>query len=191
MLIYGVANPAGEHGNYNGLYLRDVEIDDMIKKGSLKGKPVKIEHRGVDIGKIISAFKDDKKQLVCVIEVSDHEIEGAIAQEWIKDNTIKDLSLGYTVDIDKKEDRLKAVGKNVMEVSLVKKGARENCHIYTNEIYKNRDDGKDRVVAETVVETVEKPVAETVAEPVTDTITKEPELKRPRLEDWKYLLNTE
>lgn len=133
MLIYGVANPAGEHGNYNGLYLKDAEIDEMVKKGTLRNKPVKIEHRGVNIGSIVSAFKDDKKQLVCVIEINDNELEGAIAQEWIKDNTIKELSLGYTVDIDKKDDRLKAMGKNVVEVSLVKKGARENCHIYGND----------------------------------------------------------
>lgn len=130
MLIYGVVNPAGEHGNYNGLYLKDSEIDEMVRKGALRDKPVKIEHRGVSIGSIVSAFKDDKRQLVCVMEIKDDEIEGAIAQGWLRDNQIRELSLGYTVDIDKKDDRLKAVGKNVVEVSLVKKGARDNCYIY-------------------------------------------------------------
>eukprot|EP00960_Hanusia_phi_P071423 767551-Hanusia_phi.AAC.4 len=133
MLIYGVANPQGEHGNYNGLYLRDVEINDMVKNRSLIGKPVKIEHKGVDVGKIVSAFKDEQGQLVCVLEIEDNEIEGAVARRWVQDGTIKDLSLGYLVNVDKKDDRLKAVGKEVMEVSLVKKGARERCHILRDE----------------------------------------------------------
>eukprot|EP00960_Hanusia_phi_P060197 764432-Hanusia_phi.AAC.5 len=115
MLIYGVANPQGEHGNYNGLYLRDVEINDMVKNRSLIGKPVKIEHKGVDVGKIVSAFKDEQGQLVCVLEIEDNEIEGAVARRWVQDGTIKDLSLGYLVNVDKKDDRLKAVGKEVME----------------------------------------------------------------------------
>jgi len=175
MLIYGVANPAGEHGNYNGLYLKDAEIDEMLKKGSLKNKPVKIEHRGVNIGSIVSAFKDDKKQLVCVIEIKDNELEGAIAQEWIKDNTIKELSLGYTVDIDKKDDRLKAIGKNVVEVSLVKKGARENCHIYGND----GEENKRRKIEDQRV--VEAP-AQAPAQPPAQASTQTP------LKDWEALI---
>lgn len=129
-LAWGIANPAGEEDSYNGLHLKANEIDSIVEAKKLVGLPVKIEHKGVSIGKVVSAFKDHQNQLNCVFEVDTSELEGAIAQRWIEDNVAKDLSLGYVVNIDQTNpDRLQAGAKKILEVSIVKKGAREGCHI--------------------------------------------------------------
>jgi len=116
--------------------------------------------------------------------------------------------LGYTVDIDKQDDRLKAVGKNVLEVSLVKKGARENCHIYkdgewngesnvsipssipssisssipTSSLKETESEMKVSEMKES-----EKPnIGETTPGPEKGL---EPETKRPRFDDWRLLMD--
>jgi len=48
------------------------------------------------------------------------------------------LSLGYTVDIRNHADKLQAAEKKIIEVSIVRKGARSGCHItaYENDAQK-------------------------------------------------------
>ncbi len=134
MLICGIANPTGEGESYNGLHLKDSEIDEIIQGREMVGLPVKIEHKGVGIGKVVSAFKDREGRLNCVMELSPDEVEGAIAQEWVRDSTASELSLGYVVDINQsgrgEGERLRAGKKKVLEVSIVRKGARQGCKIY-------------------------------------------------------------
>lgn len=134
MLICGIANPRGEEDFYNGLHLKDSEIEEIVSDRTMVGVPVKIEHKGIGIGRVISAFKDSEGCLNCVMEIEDKEIEGAIAQEWIRDNTASELSLGYVVDINQSQptSRLSAGRKKVLEVSIVRKGARQGCHIYSH-----------------------------------------------------------
>lgn len=138
MLVCGVANPRGEAEGYNGLHLKDSEIDEILRERSMVGIPVKLEHKGVSIGSVVSAFKDHQGNLNCVLDVQDSEIEGAIATEWIKDNTASELSLGYFVDINQTDagsgpgSQLKAGKKKINEVSVVRKGARQGCHIYSH-----------------------------------------------------------
>ena len=134
MLICGIANPTGEGEGYNGLHLKDSEIDEIIAGREMVGLPVKIEHKGVGIGSVVSAFKDREGRLNCVMELSPDEVEGAIAQEWVRDRTASELSLGYVVDINQsgrgEGERLRAGKKKVLEVSIVRKGARQGCKIY-------------------------------------------------------------
>ena len=47
----------------------------------------------------------------------------------MSDGLALDLSLGYTVDIQNTDNSLQAVQKKIVEVSLVRKGARRGCHI--------------------------------------------------------------
>lgn len=55
MLVYGTANPAGYgNGSYTGVYLTDVDIDNMIP--SMQNIPVKIEHKGHDVGHVVTAW---------------------------------------------------------------------------------------------------------------------------------------
>lgn len=55
MLVYGTCNPEGYgDSSYEGLYLTDTDIQQMTP--SMAGVPVKIEHRGVDVGKVVTAW---------------------------------------------------------------------------------------------------------------------------------------
>ena len=55
MLVYGTCNPEGYGDeNYEGLYLTDTDIREITPM--MPGIPVKIEHRGVDVGKVVSAW---------------------------------------------------------------------------------------------------------------------------------------
>ena len=55
MLVYGTANPAGYGSDsYTGVYLTDVDIDNMIP--GMRNIPVKIEHKGYDVGHVVTAW---------------------------------------------------------------------------------------------------------------------------------------
>lgn len=62
MLLYGTANPVG-YGNedYNGIYLTDTDITKIVPE--MKNVPVKIEHRGGNIGRVISAWKHEVRTM--------------------------------------------------------------------------------------------------------------------------------
>jgi len=52
----------------------------------------------------------------------------------VRDGIAADLSLGYTVDVQHSDNRLRAGEKNLLEISLVRKGARSGCHISAYEV---------------------------------------------------------
>lgn len=55
MLVYGTCNPEGYgDSSYEGLYLTDSDIREITP--TMAGVPVKIEHRGVDVGRVITAW---------------------------------------------------------------------------------------------------------------------------------------
>lgn len=130
MLVYGTCNPEGENNFYNGLYLTDKEIRSMVNSRELHGIPVKTEHKGSDVGKIVSTYIGDQNELKCLLDIDDKSFDGGLAAGFVRDNIACELSLGYTVDVRHTENsRLKAGKKNVLEVSLVRKGARNGCQI--------------------------------------------------------------
>lgn len=126
--MLGVANPSGERESYNGLYLRDCELRSLAP--AMGGTPVKAEHVGDNLGQVVSAFVDDDGKLNCVMKIDENSVQGAIAAGLVRSGVAADLSLGYAVDVQQSApDKLRAGSKRVMEVSLVRKGAREGCHI--------------------------------------------------------------
>jgi len=129
MLLVGTCNPAGEGATYNGLYYKQDELQAMVASGALKGIPVKTEHTGNKVGRVVSSFIDCSGALQCVMEVDESIVEGSIAGGFVRDGIAADLSLGYTVDVQHSNDHLKAWHKNLLEISLVRKGARRGCHI--------------------------------------------------------------
>jgi hypothetical protein len=129
MLIMGVCNPAGESASYNGLYFTDAELHDLAKEGRLLNIPVKAEHRGEQLGTVVSSFMDTDGKLNCVMRIDDNTVEGAIAAGLVKDGIARELSLGYSVDVAHSDNKLRAGAKNVLEISLVRKGAREACFV--------------------------------------------------------------
>lgn len=140
--MLGTANPSGEAATYNGLYFRQDELASMVGSRALRGVPVKAEHTGRAIGTVVSAFLDSSGALQCVLELDD-SVEGAIAGGLVRDGIAADLSMGYAVDVQQSgatgtgtEGRLVAGQKRTLEVSLVRKGAREGCHIHA---YQDKD----------------------------------------------------
>ena len=129
MLVLGVCNPRGEADSYNGLYFRQAELSDMVASKELHGLPVRTEHGTGDIGNIISTYVRSDGGLQCLMELKNRDLHDQIAQGFVRDGVALELSLGYTVDVKQTDDRLKATSKSVLEVSLVKKGARSGCHI--------------------------------------------------------------
>jgi hypothetical protein len=129
--ILGVCNPRGENASYNGLYFTQEELEGMNNGRSMNNVPVKTEHGGVDIGSVVSTFIDETGALQCLMEVDESSVSGALACGFVRDGIAADLSLGYSVDVKhhRSENKLKAGEKKVMEVSLVRKGARKGCHI--------------------------------------------------------------
>jgi hypothetical protein len=129
MLVMGVCNPAGEKHGYNGLYFTDSELRDLVCTGALRNVPVKAEHRGEQLGSVVSGFVDEAGRLNCVMRITDNTVEGTIAKGLVKDGIARELSLGYSVDVANSENKLVAHAKKVLEISLVRKGARDACYV--------------------------------------------------------------
>ena len=128
MYVYGTVNPVGENETHQGVYLTKNDIDHIVSTKQMYEKPVLLEHKGEPIGKVVSAWKTQDR-LDCVFEIND-SVSGLFAQYFVQHGKTPELSLGYSVEVEHSADGgIKAGAKKVMEVSIVKKGARENCLI--------------------------------------------------------------
>jgi hypothetical protein len=128
MLLYGTANPEGYGSlDYDGLYLTSQDIDRITPQ--MVDIPVKVEHAGCAVGKVLSSWKYNGR-MELVLEIDETKIHGAFARSFVENGMCKDLSLGYNVQMSKNAaGKLVAGNKKVIEVSIVKKGARDNCQI--------------------------------------------------------------
>jgi phage head maturation protease len=126
MLVAGVCNPRGECPGYNGLYLTSKELVDVA--ATMRGAPVKAEHSGVVLGAVVSGFVASDGALNCVVRL-DETLEGEIVRGLVRDGVASDFSLGYHVDVTHSDKRLVAGKKTLLEVSVVRRGARQGCHI--------------------------------------------------------------
>lgn len=133
ILLLGTCNPVGEAEDYNGLYFTDNELQRMHAGGDLKEIPVKQEHTSTTVGKVVSTLLDNHGNLQCILDIDENTIEGGLAAGFVRDGVASELSLGYIVDVQNSNDKLTAQKKQVVEVSLVRKGARQNCHIHAYE----------------------------------------------------------
>ena len=130
MLVWGTANPAGESESYNGLRLRQNDISGLLRGDGLVGTPVKIEHKSLCVGQVLSAWSNQGK-LDMLLRIDDVGLEGSILKQYVLGGTCQDLSLGYSVDVrhSTTSHEIKYL-KVVKEVSIVRRGAREMCHIH-------------------------------------------------------------
>ena len=133
MLVWGVSNPEGVQ-NEQSIYLTKADIKDMVKQiedASVSGKhiPVKVEHKGIDVGKVVSAW-EYKGELQCVLQLDNKTLEGDFGREFVKQGITPDLSMGYEVSLKQSKNSSISVQKKwLKEISIVKRGARHNCHI--------------------------------------------------------------
>lgn len=130
MLVYGTCNPAGESEAHAGVYLRSSDISGLVQSGALLGLPVKIEHTGVSVGRVVSAW-EHANRLDCVFRIDEHSIDSIFAQEFVKSRQCPELSLSYSVVMQHSKDGLLSGSrKEPIEVSIVKRGARNDCKIH-------------------------------------------------------------
>lgn len=134
-LIWGTANPEGLADTYNGIYLNASDIKDVvdqIDQCNRRGEsiPVHVEHTGIPMGRVVSAWEHNGR-LECVLSLDNKVFEGTLGTELVCNGMCKDLSLGYTVDLANSKTRgFDVKRKFIKEISIVKKGARKNCHIH-------------------------------------------------------------
>ena len=92
--------------------------------------PVHLEHKGIQLGHVVSAWEHNGT-LQCVLELNERVLEGSISKEFVRSGIVKDLSLGYSVDMQQsKKHGIKTNNKILKEISMVKTGARRHCHIH-------------------------------------------------------------
>jgi hypothetical protein len=128
LLVYGCCNPSGECEEHKGVYLRKSDISSIVSSGALHNLPVKIEHTGRPVGHIVSAWQNGEK-LDCVLRIDDDSIDSIFAQEFIKSRKCPELSMSYSVVMEHSESGLSGEKKELIEVSIVQRGARPDCTI--------------------------------------------------------------
>jgi hypothetical protein len=129
MLVFGTASPA-ENNSHTGVYLRKDDISRLVRSGALLDLPVKIEHTSTSVGKVVSAWENGDR-LDCVFRLNNDSIESIFAQEFVKSKRCPELSLSYAVTMQHSKDGvLSGADKEMIEVSIVKSGARPDCKIY-------------------------------------------------------------
>ena len=134
-LLWGTANPEGLKESYRGVYLNTSDIASMVQQVAHanmagKGIPVKLEHTGVTLGRVVSAWENNGK-LDCVLEINERVLEGSIGAEFVRTGICKDLSLGYTVEMEQsKSGGMQSRTKKLNEISIVVKGARNKCNVH-------------------------------------------------------------
>lgn len=134
-LVWGTANPEGLRDTYRGVYLNTNDITSMIhqvNQANQRGTPipVKLEHTGVDMGRVVSAW-ENKGMMECVLEINEKVLEGSIGAQFLRSGICKDLSLGYTVEMEQSgSGKLQSRRKKLNEISVVVKGARRHCNVH-------------------------------------------------------------
>jgi hypothetical protein len=134
-LLWGTANPEGFKDSYRGVYLNSSDVASMVEQVSDANRrgesiPVKLEHTGVPLGRVVSAWESQGK-LECVLELNERLLEGSISAEFVRAGVCKDLSLGYTVEMaQSKTGLIQSRRKKLNEISIVVKGARNKCNVH-------------------------------------------------------------
>lgn len=131
MLVYGTANPSGYDANSDDtVYLTDKDLDEMTP--TMQGVDVKIEHMGKPVGHVVSAWRnfDRDGSMELVVEIDEKLLQGAFAREFIQRKICKDFSLGYSMQLSAQPGgRVVSSHKKIVEVSIVRRGARDGCKI--------------------------------------------------------------
>ena len=133
MIVAGVVNPppiADEA--YAGIYLS--QRDDVPRMArSLAGAPLRVEHSdGALVGRVLNGWTDaGTGALWALAELDVSHMAGALAAAAIERGTFREFSLGYTsrVGPNPATGRIEARDKRVVELSIVKTGARPGCTI--------------------------------------------------------------
>jgi hypothetical protein len=110
-----------------GVYLREKDLDDLVKSNELIGTPIRVEHGSCNVGTVISVYKNGSN-LDAILKIDNNSIESMLASSFVQLGKCQELSLGYVVEMELSANgQLNGGRKRVNEISLVKKGI---CHIF-------------------------------------------------------------
>lgn len=136
LLLWGTANPEGMSNDYQGIYLNKDDIQSMVQQVEDANRrsekiPVHLEHKGIPVGHVVSAWAHNNT-LQCVLQIDHNTLEGSIGSEFVRKGICNELSLGYLVELQNSSDngKTRVTNKFLKEISVVKKGARNHCHIH-------------------------------------------------------------
>ena len=76
LLIHATISP-GESNDHVGVYLREKDLDELVKSNELLGLPVRVEHGASDVGTVISAWRNGT-QLDAVLKLNNDSIESML-----------------------------------------------------------------------------------------------------------------
>ena len=131
MLVAGIVNPPPvADPSYAGVYF--AERDDMPAQArALANKPLRVEHGDVEVGRVLNGWQDKRTGALCALaEIDVSKLPGALAATAVTKGRFGQFSLGYSSRLVRQErGHVVATDKRVLELSLVKQGARPNCHI--------------------------------------------------------------
>lgn len=81
------------------------------------------------MGKVVTAWIHEGRMDV-LMQIDESHLEGVMGTEFVSRGICPELSLGYNVTMSRSPAGfLKASNKKVVELSLVRQGAREGCKI--------------------------------------------------------------
>ena len=133
MLVAGIVNPPPvTTPGYTGVYFSD--RDDMEGKAkALGGKPLRVEHNGsTQVGRVLQGWTDRSTGAMWALaEIDTSDMPGAVAAAAVEHGRFGEFSLGYACQFSRNPltNRVEAGDKRIMELSIVKTGARPNCTI--------------------------------------------------------------
>jgi hypothetical protein len=87
---------------------------------------------GPAVGRVVHAWKNGAKGLDCILQIDQAgSLDGSVIASLVNERCARELSLGYRVRMDMSEGASGAhLEKEVVEVSIVKKGMRPDCRIH-------------------------------------------------------------
>jgi len=147
MLVCGQVNPPPLGDGYNGFYFS--ESDDLAGKAkNLKGTPLRVEHNEkTHVGQVLQGWTDASTGAMWALaEIDTTNFSGAVTAVAVEQGVFKEFSLGYIANTKKdlKTGKIVVDRKTIVELSIVKKGARDECKIWANE--RPRDHHRSRSV---------------------------------------------
>jgi len=131
MLVCGQVNPPPVNSQgYSGVYFS--EKDDMKGKAqALRGTPLRVEHDEKKlVGKVLNGWTDSSGAMWALAEIDTRNMSGAMTAAAVQRGNLGEFSLGYVTKMQRETAGGVSVHeKRILELSIVKKGARDGCQI--------------------------------------------------------------
>jgi hypothetical protein len=131
MLVCGQVNPPPVRSEgYTGVFFSDK--DDMESKArELRGTPLRVEHNDkVHVGQVLRGWTDARGAMWALAEIDTQHMKGAMTAAAVERGQLGEFSLGYVTKMQRETGGGVSVqDKRIMELSIVKKGAREVIYI--------------------------------------------------------------